>query len=120
MTKLQNGTSGSLIKHHDTLEGEVSSVFKVEYHAAYHVLGGGGAVCPTEHEDFPAPVSICIRKAALKASCRVEWSGVELNLQLMVSPPVCLGVGPPFGAHDQSFWHVLASSCREPSLTRAP
>jgi hypothetical protein len=36
----------------------------------------------------------------------VEWSGVELNLRPTVSRPVCLGVGPPFGAHDQIL-HVL-------------
>jgi hypothetical protein len=47
---------------------------------------------------------------------------VELNLRPMVNRPVHFGVGPPFGAHDQILrslvWHVLASSCRAPSLTR--
>jgi hypothetical protein len=33
-------------------------------------------------------------------------SGMEWNLRLTVSRPVCLGVGPPFGAHDQIL-HVL-------------
>jgi hypothetical protein len=36
----------------------------------------------------------------------VEWSGVEWNLRPTVSRPVCFGVGPPFGAHDQIL-HVL-------------
>jgi hypothetical protein len=35
-----------------------------------------------------------------------EWSGVELNLRPTDSRPVCLGVGPPFAAHDQIL-HVL-------------
>jgi hypothetical protein len=39
---------------------------------------------------------------------------LELNLWQTVSWPVCLGVGPPFGAHR----HLLASSCNVPSLTR--
>jgi hypothetical protein len=28
---------------------------------------------------------------------------VEVKLPLMVSRSVCLGVGPPFGAHEQMF-----------------
>jgi hypothetical protein len=31
----------------------------------------------------------------------VEWNGVEWNFRPTVIRPVCLGVGPPFGAHDQ-------------------
>jgi hypothetical protein len=34
---------------------------------------------------------------------------VELNLRPTVSRPVLLGVGPPFGAHDQIL-HVLQSN----------
>jgi hypothetical protein len=33
---------------------------------------------------------------------------MELNLRPTVSRPVCLGVGPPFGSHDQIL-HVLYS-----------
>jgi hypothetical protein len=33
---------------------------------------------------------------------------VELNLRLMVRQPMCPGVGPPLGAHDQIL-HVLSS-----------
>jgi hypothetical protein len=53
------------------------------------------------------------------ASPNISW----VSFATTVSRSICLGVGPPFGAHDQVFkfslaWHLVASSCRAPSLTR--
>jgi hypothetical protein len=36
----------------------------------------------------------------------IQWSELELNLRPTVSRPVCLGVGPPFGGHNQIL-HVI-------------
>jgi hypothetical protein len=50
---------------------------------------------------------------------------VEVTLRLTVSQPVCLGVGHPFGAHDEIllFFFLMPENCfalrlEAPSLTR--
>jgi hypothetical protein len=71
--------------------------------ASYFSQGYGGVFHPPQHKINSSEVE------------------VEVILLTMVSRPVCLGVGHPFGAHDQAFiifGHFRFTNCGAPYLTR--